>query len=97
MGKIHIDYIDTMQKAKRLEEIGSKIQGSSTQKFWNIENQISTAWKGDAGDAYRRKYEKTVTSLSNQGKKLKLLAAQMEGTARRIQKIEETANNIFKR
>lgn len=95
MAEIYLNYRDTIKKAKDLEELATKVQKVSVNNLRNVEQRIGSAWKGDAGGAYRKKYDKAVVNLNNQGKNLKRLAEQLERSARRLQNLEELANQIF--
>lgn len=97
MSEIHLNYRDTIQKSEQLEELAMKVQGTSVNNLENIGQRIGNTWKGDAGGAYRKKYDKVLTNLNNQGKNLKSVAVQMDNKARKLQNIEEMANHILGR
>ena len=97
MAEIKVDYQDTINKARELENISNSIKNAGTKDISSISEYCSSAWKGDASDAYRKKMEKIKNKIVKRGTDLKKTAQSLEDAAIRYKRIEESAVAIFTR
>jgi len=97
MAEIKVDYQDTINKARELESISYSIKNVGSKDMSSINEYCSSAWKGDASDAYRKKMVKIQNKILKRGTDLRKTAQSLEDTATRYKRIEESAAAIFRR
>lgn len=97
MAEIKVDYQDTINRARELENISNNIMNAGSKNLSSINEYCSSVWKGDASDTYRKKMEKIKNKIVKRGTDLKKTAQSLEDTAIRYKRIEESAIAIFTR
>lgn len=97
MAQIKIDYQDTINKAKQLEDISLEIKNICTREMNEANSYCKSMWKGDASDIYQKKMEQIQKRITTRGTNLQKTAQALKEAALRYKRIEEAAASIFGR
>ena len=97
MAEIRVDYQDTINKARRLENVAQEVKSTCSKNMSSISSYCNSAWKGDAADAYQKKMSQIKTRIMKRGTNLQTTAVSLENAAKRYKRIEEAAASIFSR
>lgn len=95
MALIEIDYVDTIRKAEELEQLARELKSISANGLEEIKSGIDAGWKGSASVLYKKKINELSHQLASQAEDLLKIAERLGKTAKRYQKLEQMAKNIF--
>ena len=94
MSSIEIDIQDTINRGDELSAIAKQIK-SRCNKTDTICDNSTNLWKGDAGNAYRKKLNQINSKIKSRAKSISNIADGISASANRYKKIEESINSIF--
>ena len=91
MAMIHIDYNDTIKKAKRMEELAGEIDKIADNRVSNIYRALpaSGRWTGSGAVMYQKKTKKYYDNLKRRAKNLRFSAQTLRGIAEKYKFIDE--------
>lgn len=92
--QIKVDFQDTINKAKELEDYSDKIKRVS-QDLNSISDSLLCGWKGAASERYIKKMNQVSSKINCRAKSLKKNAEGIEKSAKRLKKIDELGATLF--
>ena len=94
---LYIEYHDTMNKAKELEDLADRLMRLSKNQVDESINVMQSGWKGSASDEACKKTRKSKEQLQWHATQLKLVAAALKRSAKRYYDIEIAMASILDR
>lgn len=94
--RIAIDFVRVMLQAQQLEELAEELRREGQDRLGGAFSEVSSAWKGEAAEAYLRKgnaYQEKIVKTANE---LSQTAAALRSAAKRLHDAEQHAIELAK-
>ena len=95
MGLLKFDFNKANAQIQELEEIASEIDQLAATDYENLMQQMRSAWKGSAADAYIRKASQVQERIKNTSRDIKTSEV-YANAVKRVQAAEEKVKEIAK-
>lgn len=95
MANIIVDFRDTFNKVKRIEQLSNQVNRIATRTVDGIGENIPSVWTGDGADRYQKKLNKINARIKKRAQDLNKNARGLEASANRLKKAEEYAKTLF--
>lgn len=91
MTNIYMDYEDARRQAAQLKEIAAEIRQVSNSALQGVFEDLQTAWKGEAAEAFFQKELKLEQDIEKMANKVQEIAQAVERIAAQFLKAEQEA------
>lgn len=88
---IKFNYQETVEQARKLEEMASDLSGKTKGKISSIRDNLSAAWTGNSGKNFVKFLSNAETDLDAKAKYLRGVADYLKKAAKKIKEAEESA------
>lgn len=88
---IKFNYQETIEQARKLEEMASDLSGKTKGKISSIRDNLSAAWTGNSGKNFVKFLSNAETDLDAKAKYLRGVADYLKKAAKKIKEAEESA------
>ena len=95
MGLLKFDFNKANAQIQELEEIASEIDQLADTDYENLMQQMRSAWKGNAADAYIRKASQVQERIKKTSQDIKKTSEVYANAVKRVQAAEEKVKEIF--
>lgn len=95
-SEIRFDFQQAIRRAEELERIAADLQQLSNRELGESQQNLSTAWKGEAANAYLQKGARLQEKILNSAKDLNSTASAIRNMAKRIYDAEMRAYRLAK-
>lgn len=95
MANIIVDFQDTLNKVKKIEQLSGTVRNIAQKHIDGIGENVPSAWSGDAGKRYQKKINKIDTRIKNRASALERNAAGLKMSVNRLKRAEEYAQRLF--
>lgn len=95
MPEIVINFQDTINKANQLEELAGDIRHLCENNITDINGYCAHVWKGDAGEAYRKKMNQISGKLKKRANDLETVAESIGQSVKRLKAADEAIHLFF--
>lgn len=92
--EIQMDFKQAIKRAEELEEIAGGMDGLANKNLEETLQELSLAWKGEAGDLYLQKASALKEKILKSAKDLKSTASTIRNIARRVYDAEMRAYRL---
>ena len=96
MGLLKFDFNKENAQIQELEEIASEIDQLADTDYENLMQQMRSAWKGNAADAYIRKASQVQERIKKTSQDIKKTSEVYANAVKRVQAAEEKVKEIAK-
>ena len=96
MGLLKFDFNKANTQIQELEEIASEIDQLADTDYENLMQQMRSAWKGNAADAYIRKASQVQERIKKTSQDIKKTSEVYANAVKRVQAAEEKVKEIAK-
>lgn len=96
MGLLKFDFDKANAQIRELEEIASEIEQLASTDYENLMQEMRSAWKGSAADAYIRKASQVQERIKNTSRDIKKTSEVYANAVKRVQAAEEKVKEIAK-
>ena len=96
MGLLKFDFNKVNAQIQELEEIASEIDQLADTDYENLMQQMRSAWKGNAADAYIRKASQVQERIKKTSQDIKKTSEVYANAVKRVQAAEEKVKEIAK-
>lgn len=96
MGLLEFDFNKANAQIQELEEIASEIDRLADTDYENLMQQMRSAWKGNAADAYIRKASQVQERIKKTSRDVKKTSEVYANAVKRVQAAEEKVKEIAK-
>ncbi|MBQ6376550.1 MAG: WXG100 family type VII secretion target [Lachnospiraceae bacterium] len=93
--KIYIDYQDTINKARELENLAGKLRLAADQKIGGTQTSLAASWTGDSAEAFRTKLAARQTKIRSRAEDLEKTAKALRRAAENMKRAEDAARAIL--
>ena len=97
MANIVVDFQDTLNKVKQIEQLSVEVRNVSKNNLNGISGNIPSVWSGDAAKRYQKKINKIDARVRNRATALEKNASGLKTSVTRLKRVEEYAQSLFSR
>lgn len=95
MANIIVDFQDTLNKAKEINQLSVEVRNITKNYVHEIGENVPGVWTGDAAKKYQKKINKIDVRIQNRAKALEKNAEGLRSSVNRLKRAEEYAQRLF--
>jgi len=88
---IKFNYQQTVEQARKLEEMASSLSGKTKQKLSGARDILNAAWTGNSGKSFVKFLTEAESDMDAKAKYLRGVSDYLKKTAKKIKEAEEAA------
>ena len=88
---IKFNYHETIEQARKLEELASSLSGKTKQKLSGVRDNLNAAWTGNSGKSFVKFLSEAESDLDAKAKYLRGVSDYLKKAAKKIKEAEEAA------
>ena len=88
---IKFNYRETIEQARKLEELASSLSGKTKQKLSGVRDNLNAAWTGNSGKSFVKFLSEAESDLDAKAKYLRGVSDYLKKAAKKIKEAEEAA------